>query len=338
MTMKGIDISHYQKGLDLSKVECDFVIVKATEGATYVDPTFTSFIDKAIKLEKKVGYYHFARPETNSAITEAMHFYKTTKAYITKAIPILDWESSGKANVTWAKKWLDEVYRLTGVKPMIYMSQSVVNAYDWSAVAKADYGLWVAKYRDNNVDRNYDMTNAGEKPTVKYWSTVAMWQWTSSGRLDGYNGNLDLDIFYGDKEAWMKYAKASTTSLAPPSGGNASQTTGTTTTPTKATKNKTTASKPSIEQAAQNVIAGKYGNGAARTAALKVVGYTAAEIKKIQEKVNSLMQPKTVTYTVKKGDTLSAIAAKYDTTYQALAKKNGIKSPYTIYPGQKIKI
>ena len=335
MTLKGIDISHYQKGLDLSKVECDFVIVKATEGATYVDPTFTSFIDRAIKLEKKVGYYHFARPENNSAITEAMHFYRNTKAYITKAIPILDWESSGKSNVVWAKKWLDEVYRLTGVKPMIYMSQSVVNAYDWSAVAKADYGLWVAKYRDNNVDRNYDMTNAGEKPTVKHWSTIAMWQWTSSGRLDGYSGNLDCDIFYGNKEAWNKYARASQASSAPSSDPKTSETTGKTSTTQKPA---TTQKKPSIDQAAQNVIAGKYGNGAARTAALKLVGYTAEEIRKIQEKVNSLLKPKTTTYTVKKGDTLSAIAAKYGTTYQEIAKKNGIKSPYTIYPGQKIKI
>ena len=335
MTMNGIDISHYQKGMDLSKVKCDFVIVKATEGANYVDPTFTSFIDKAIKLEKKVGYYHFARPEKNSAITEAMHFYRNTKAYITKAIPVLDWESSGKANVAWAKKWLDEVYRLTGVKPLIYMSASVANSYDWSSVAKADYGLWVAKYRDYNIDRNYDMTNAGEKPTSKYWSTIAMWQWTSSGRIDGYSGNLDCDIFYGSKEAWDKYARAHQTATEAPSSEKTSETTGKTSTTKKPT---TTQNKPSIDQAAQNVIAGKYGNGADRTAALKKLGFTTSEIKQIQEKVNTLLQPKATTYTVKKGDTLSTIAAKHGTTYQKLAQKNGIKAPYTIYPGQKLKI
>ena len=49
----------------------------------------------------------------------------------------------------------------------------------------------IGKYRDYNVDYNYDMSNAGSSPSVKYWSTIAMWQWTSSGRLDGYNGNLD---------------------------------------------------------------------------------------------------------------------------------------------------
>lgn len=46
----------------------------------------------------------------------------------------------------------------------------------------------------------------------------------------------------------------------------------------------------------------------------------------------------TVFYTVKKGDTLSRIAAKYGTTYQAIAAYNGIKNPNAIRVGQKIKI
>lgn len=43
-------------------------------------------------------------------------------------------------------------------------------------------------------------------------------------------------------------------------------------------------------------------------------------------------------YTVKKGDTLPQIAAKYGTTYQAIAAYNGIKNPNAIRVGQKIKI
>ena len=47
---------------------------------------------------------------------------------------------------------------------------------------------------------------------------------------------------------------------------------------------------------------------------------------------------KTITYTVKKGDTLSAIAQKYGTTYQKIAKDNGIDNPNYIKVGQKLKI
>lgn len=43
-------------------------------------------------------------------------------------------------------------------------------------------------------------------------------------------------------------------------------------------------------------------------------------------------------YTVKKGDTLSAIAKQYGTTYQEIAKANGISNPNLIYAGQVLKI
>ena len=207
--MHGIDISHWQQGIDLSKVKCDFVIAKATEGIKYLDPCFHDFMKQAETLGKCMGFYHFARPELNSAKAEAKFFYANTVKYFNAAIPILDWESSGKANVAWAKEWLDEVYSLTGVRPMIYMSEAIVKAYDWSAVAKSNYGLWIAKYRDRNNDYNYDMTFAGKDPVIKYWNFYAMWQWTSSGILDGYPKCLDCDVFYGSKEAWGKYAGVS---------------------------------------------------------------------------------------------------------------------------------
>ena len=205
--MRGIDISKWQKGLVLANIDFDFVIIKATEGATGADPCFYDFMRQAQSLGKPIGFYHFSRPDNgNSAHAEVLNFYNHVKDYIGEGIPVLDWESLRKDNVAWAKQWLDEFYNMTGIKPMIYMSESVVNAYNWSEVVKGDYGLWVARYRDNNPDYNYDMSNAGRKPQVKWWSFYAMWQWTSSGRLDGYNANLDLDEFYGSEKAWNAYA------------------------------------------------------------------------------------------------------------------------------------
>ena len=49
-------------------------------------------------------------------------------------------------------------------------------------------------------------------------------------------------------------------------------------------------------------------------------------------------KPGTSAYIVKQGDTLSAIARKYNTTYQVLAEYNSISNPNLIYPGQIIKI
>ena len=71
---------------------------------------------------------------------------------------------------------------------------------------------------------------------------------------------------------------------------------------------------------------------------LKQAGYNPTSI---QAKVNAKLgaaKPAARTYTVRAGDNLSAIAAKYGTTYQALAAKNGISNPNLIYPGQVLKI
>lgn len=207
----GIDISNHQGKMDLAAVlkqtATDFVICKATEGTGFVDKYCDKFMVIAQNAKKQIGFYHFARPEYNAARAEADFFVRQTKGYFNKGIPVLDWESAGKSNVKWAKEWLDRVYSVTGVKPVIYMSESVVNAYNWKAVAEAGYGLWVARYRDYNIDRNYDMSTCGKKPVVKWWSFYMMWQWTSVGRLNGYSGNLDCDVFYGDKAAWDAYVK-----------------------------------------------------------------------------------------------------------------------------------
>ena len=206
MTLKGIDTSSYQAGLPDKTINADFIIFKATEGVGYTDQDCNPSYQEAKAAGKLLGVYHFARPDGNGAIAEADYFVSQIKGYIGEAILVLDWETEPKSNVAWAKAWLDRVYAKTGVRPLIYMSTSVVNAYDWSSVSK-DYALWVAQYRDNNIDVNYDMSNAGSMPDVNWPNGYAMWQWTSAGRLTGWGGNLDCNIFYGDANAWKSFAK-----------------------------------------------------------------------------------------------------------------------------------
>lgn len=207
MSLNGIDISNWQKDLDLSKVPFDFAIMKATEGIGFVDKSCDRFVQYCIKAGKPWGFYHFARP-TNDAVEEAQYFVKHTKNYFGHGLPVLDWEAENKNDVGWAKRWLDEVNRQTGTKPAIYMSAAVVNAYDWSAVVAAGYSLWVAQWRDKVPDYDYDMKDAGPKPNIKHWKDPILWQWTSIGHLSGYGGSLDFDVFYGSKEDWQKLTKA----------------------------------------------------------------------------------------------------------------------------------
>ena len=362
MSLKGIDISSHQRGLDISRISCDFVIIKATEGKSYVDPSCDKFFQQALSLGKKLGVYHFANNPQNSAEQEANWFINNTRGYIGKAIPVLDWESKDTSNVAWALEWLQRVEQAYGCKPMIYMSESVVNRHDWGSVVAGNYGLWVAKYRDYNPDYNYDMSNAGSKPAVKYWPFYAVWQWTSSGRLDGWNGNLDLDEFYGDANSWDAYVgnkscEGEIDESAPIPEPTPSAPTGSTLDLVyntmkgqygngEARKNALGSryqevqdfinhiATASVDTLVEETKAGKYGNGDVRKVVL------GSRYQEVQDKINagSGSSGSTFTYTVKSGDTLSEIGQKLGVDWKEIASLNGIKSPYTIYPGQVLKI
>lgn len=199
MALYGVDVSQWQKvgagdGFD-------FVIAKATEGGAFVDPTCDGHYQRAKNKGQRRGVYHFARPDLNpnGAKEEADFFVQNVKGYIKDGILVLDWECA-VWNVSWAKTWLDRVYAKTGVRPLIYMSASVVSSYDWSSVAK-DYGLWIAGYPNKYNVQNPPKPKEDEMPYSQgNWAFIAMWQYSSSA------GTLDRDIFYGDKNAWNAYA------------------------------------------------------------------------------------------------------------------------------------
>ena len=177
----GIDVSKWNEVEDLETSD-DFIICKASEGVGYEDPQFIRNIETAIENGKYVGAYHWARPDTNSAHDDAVNFVNTIKPYLGKVMIVLDWEQPGTVDQTdWAASWLWEVYSMTGVKPVIYMSSSVAAnpSYDWSdgdySVAK-NFPLWVADYTtDTNGNHiiSYDVSEHG-------WKTI-MWQYTGDG-------------------------------------------------------------------------------------------------------------------------------------------------------------
>lgn len=312
--LKGVDLSHWQSDFEAFN-SVDFAIIKATEGVGYVDPACDKLYQKAKKAGKLLGVYHFARPDlNNSAIAEADWFIKNIQGYLREAILVLDWESGYLGNVAWAKAFLDRVQEKTGIKALLYASRSPINSFNWSSVANADYGLWVADYGANTGSE-------GNKPNVKWWPFYILWQYTSRGRVAGYNGDVDLNNFYGDAETWRKYATSSSTPAPAP------------------TPEPTPAPKKSNEEIAQEVIAGKWGNGEERKKRLTDAGYDYQAVQnRVNEKIGIDKQPKVEYYTVKSGDNLTKIAKKYGTTVDQLVKWNGIKDKNLIYPGQKLRV
>ena len=194
-----IDMSNHQgeAGMDLDKVltknpKCRVVIIKSSEGIHFDDAYDEEYIKIALKHKCIVGVYHFARPDKNGWLEEAKFFLSLTLKYKGKVFYVLDWERNGPAS--WAKNFLDYVAKQTNSTPIFYSYESRINAQDFSCCTK--YPLWVAKYKDYIIDKNFNMKNAGPAPKVKWWNSYIAWQFTSVGRLDGYNGNLDCSVFY----------------------------------------------------------------------------------------------------------------------------------------------
>lgn len=206
--INGIDISSWQGDIDLGAIpDLDFVIVKATEGVSYVNPLCDSKVQEAKSLDLKFGFYHFAT--CYDPIAEANFFISQCENYFNDGIPILDFEA--EAINAWgsdgARLFLQRIYEVKGVKSLIYMSESVIHAFDWSNVAK-DFGLWVAKYPNAlHPDFSFDQDFNGD---ISPWEFMAIWQYASDGKLNGYGGNLDLNHAFMNREAWDKYANKTT--------------------------------------------------------------------------------------------------------------------------------
>ena len=349
MSMNGIDISNYQRGLDLAKVPCDFVICKATEGTSIVHNTCDPWIQQAKELGKCWGFYHFLNKE--DPVAQADFFVITCKGYFGHGVPVLDYEEYGRVHGTaGAKRFLDCVFALTGVRCIVYTSQAVCTEEDWSAIAP-NHALWLAQYASNNPT-GYQ-SSPWQRGATGAFKGYAIHQYSSTGRLSGFNGNLDLDIAYMDKTAWQRFANPSGTASVEPESGQPSAPSGTVLELAVSVMNGEFGSgderraklgtrydevqalinriaTASNEGLAADVLAGKYGNGDTRKLIL------GGRYDAVQDIVNG--RPAKKTYTVKSGDTLSGIAAKFGTTYQDIAKKNGIANPNRISVGQVLKI
>lgn len=243
MALRGIDVSGWQKGINLEAVPSDFVICKATQGTSFVSDDFKRQTEQVLACGKLLGVYHYVGG--SGATAEADHFVNTVAHLVGKAILVIDWESN--QNSAWRNEsYLDEVVKRviarTGVKPLIYSSKSV---FPWGIAKANDCGAWVAQYANNN------QTGYQDTPWNEGAYTCAIRQYTSTGRLSGWSGNLDLNKAYMTREAWAKYAGAGTASVSG-SGGSGSA-------------GATSGDKLSLVAA---VMRGEYGNGDARKAAL----------------------------------------------------------------------
>lgn len=345
--MNGIDISNWQRGINLATVNCDFVFVKATQGTTYTSPSFYDQIEQVFALGKLAGVYHYI--DGSGAEAEAKKFYGVIKPYLGKVRIAIDWEQVQNS------KWKDDSYmlrfglelqRLTGINITTYCSLKA--PFPWEEANKLGGGTWVAQYATNDIIYGYQ-----EHPWNEGAYNCNIRQYSGAGRLDGWGGNLDLNKCYDTPEQWMAACAISGGSIpevpTPTPTDTSIESMGLTDLVAKVMlgefgkdderRNKLGSryqevqdminhiDKAPVETLVAEVWADKYGNGSKRKAIL------GRRYQEVRAAINGSKY-----YTVKKGDTLSAIAKKYGTTVSSIAAKNGIQNVNLIHVGQRLTV
>lgn len=190
----GNDVASFQAPIDWNtyKNNANFVIMKATEGNGFLDPTFHTFQNGARGANMPIGYYHFARPDLgNTPQAEAQWFLNSIGNLNIGEVLFLDYEVSFATPVSWCKSWLDYVHDHTNnTKGLIYLNQALATGYDWSSLVNAGYGLWIAAYTGSPLNNNYNGGSWGHNAKIQ--------QWTNNQTVPGLGSVADGDVWFGD--------------------------------------------------------------------------------------------------------------------------------------------
>lgn len=217
--MNGIDISGWQPDINIAAVPADFVIIKATEGTSFVSDSFTKQINAAEKAGRLLGVYHYINGAGVDG--EMQHFYNTIKPWIGKAIICLDWEDVGNrrwGDTAYLKQCIEKIKALTNKTIVLYSSQAY---FPWKVSNETGCKVWMAQYANMNP------TGYQNNPWNEGAYTCLIRQYSSRGKLSGYSGYLDLNKAYCTRDEWNKLAgggntvKPTPTNPSKPSTGSA---------------------------------------------------------------------------------------------------------------------
>ncbi len=199
----GVDVSHYQGDIDwdiLAGEGIDFAFIKATEGSSYVDPTYDYNSREAAKTGLKIGAYHFFSFDSPGE-TQAVNFIAAVGDGHGMLPPTVDLEPYGSYRLGLPPKdsvkpeldsllaALEEYY---GKKPIIYTTERAYKKY--LAGGYGEYDIWI-----RSVLRPPKLSDSRE------WT---FWQYSDKGRLMGYSGEeryIDLNVFRGSRKEFETY-------------------------------------------------------------------------------------------------------------------------------------
>ena len=190
---KGIDISLFQPGADFPAIKAagiDFVMLKAGQGripgewnAPFTDPYFERYIKAADAAGLYAGSYGYFMANSEAEVREeAAYYIALLRKYkfnhqLWAAVDVEDSHLTGdRAALTARVKLFCDLVRAAGFRPMVYANSWWLESRFESP---AGVPIWEANW------------SASARP-----SRARMWQYTSTGRVGGINGNVDMNVAY----------------------------------------------------------------------------------------------------------------------------------------------
>lgn len=197
---KGIDISQYQGKPDFAKVKSsvDYVIAKAGYGkyASQKDPSFEHNYSQCKRHGIPMGAYWYSYANSVAdAQAEAQACLTILKGKKFEYPIYYDVEegsqfAKGTQFINSIIKAFCSVLEQNGYYVGVYMSRGYVSQY-LSKDTLGKYALWIAEY-------------GASKPN--YSGMYGMWQYSSTGKIPGITGHVDLDFGYFDYPSAIKSA------------------------------------------------------------------------------------------------------------------------------------
>ena len=193
--LKGIDVSHYQGNIDWDKVkpQIDFAILRMGLGddiPSQDDKQFERNYAECTRLGIPFAVYFFSYAVNKAKVAKEIAHIKRLLNGKTLNAPVyidientrgLDWRSISNALMLSIMQEYNLQLNAIGYKMGIYSSRSAFWNEKMSDPWYDNISKWVAEYGDkvNGFNRPYDI-----------------WQYTSKGRVNGINGNVDMNISY----------------------------------------------------------------------------------------------------------------------------------------------
>jgi GH25 family lysozyme M1 (1,4-beta-N-acetylmuramidase) len=190
MEFRGIDVSKWQGNIDWNRVKAsgvDFAILRAGYGSvsSQKDPTFEDNYQNAKAAGIPVGAYHYSyAKDIAGAKREAQTFLEWIKGKQFEYPVVFDMEESatynlGRNTVSEIIKTFCSIVEAAGYYVSVYTNKNWLD-HVVSDEVKSKYDTWLAQWTS----------------TPSYVGPYGMWQYTSSGTVDGISGRVDMDIAY----------------------------------------------------------------------------------------------------------------------------------------------